>query len=183
MAMSELMTDGCVCHPKGATMKFLISVILILALTSVSTCRDATRVVQSASEDNSKEKVTIYYARVSCPTGCPAFSLTIRPDRSVEYEGKEFARLQGKRTYTISVAAYKAILDAVRRARVERLADEYKPVPGRDAGTAILRFTWNGKTKEIIHFLPSPDAPEELGELEEAIVQNAWPSEGRVNIR
>ncbi len=46
-------------------MKFLIFEILLLALTSVSTCRDATRVVQSASEDNSKEKITIYYARVS----------------------------------------------------------------------------------------------------------------------
>jgi hypothetical protein len=97
----------------------------------------------------------------------------------VEYEGKEFARLQGKRTYTISAEAYKAILEAVRRAKVERFADEYKPVPGRDAGTIIMRFAWKGKTKEIIHFLPSPDAPEELGELEEAIVQNAWPREGR----
>ena len=109
----------------------------------------------------------------------PAFSLTIRPDRSVEYEGKEFARIQGKRSYTISAEAYKAILAAVRRAKVKRLADEYRPVPGRDAGMAILRFSWNRKTKQIIHFLPSPDAPEELGELEEAIVQNAYPSEGR----
>jgi Domain of unknown function (DUF6438) len=164
---------------KGDTMKVPISVILLLALTSVSTCRDATRVVQSAPADNSKEKITIYFARVSCPTGCPAFSLTIRPDRSVKYEGKEFARLQGKRAYTISAEAYKAILAAVRRARVEQLADEYKPVPGRDAGTIILRVSWGERTKEIIHFLPSPDAPQELGELEEVIVQNAYPSEGR----
>jgi hypothetical protein len=161
-------------------MKALRVAPLLLALALVSTFCAAPLAAQSASEVDAKEKVTIYYARVSCPTGCPAFSLTIRPDRSVEYEGKEFARLQGKRTYTISAAAYKAILDAVRRAKVERLANEYKPVPGRDAGTAILRFSWNGKTKEIIHFLPSPDAPQELGELEEAIVKHAYPSEGRV---
>jgi hypothetical protein len=160
-------------------MKFLISVILLLVLASVSTCRAAPLAAKSASAVDAKEKVTISFARVSCPTGCPAFSLTIRPDRSVEYEGREFARIQGKRTYTISAEAYKAILDAVRQAQVERFADEYKPVPGRDAGTIIMRFAWNGKTKEIIHFLPSPDAPEELGELEEAIVQNAYPSEGR----
>jgi hypothetical protein len=160
-------------------MKALFSVPLLLVLAFASTFRDAPLAAQSASQADAKEKVTIYYARVSCPTGCPAFSLTIRPDRAVEYEGKEFARLQGKRTYTISAAAYQAILNAIRRAKVERLADEYKPVPGRDAGTIILRFSWKGKTKEIIHFLPSPDAPQELGELEEAIVQNAYPSEGR----
>jgi len=97
----------------------------------------------------------------------------------VEYEGKEFARIQGKRTHTISAEKYKAILDAVKRARVERLADEYKPVPGRDAGTIILRVSWGERTKEIIHFLPSPDAPEELTDLEEAIVKNAYPSEAR----
>jgi len=160
-------------------MKLLISVILLLTLASVGTRRDAARVAQSAPADNSGEKVTIYYARVSCPTGCPAFSLTIRPDRSVEYEGREFARIQGKRTHTISAEKYKAILDAVKRARVERLANEYKPVPGRDAGTIILRVSWDERTKEIIHFLPSPDAPEELTELEEAIVKNAYPSEAR----
>jgi hypothetical protein len=103
--------------------------------------------------------------------------MLIRPDRSVEYEGKENTRILGKRTYTITAEAYKAILDAIKRARVERLADEYQSVPGRDAGTAILRLSWDGKTKQINHFIPSPDAPEELIELEEAIVKNAYPTE------
>ncbi len=159
--------------------KTLISVPLLVAIVAVGNFREATRAANSTSEGDPKEEVTIYFARVSCPTGCPAFSLTIRPDRSVEYEGMEFARIQGKRTYTISVAAYKAILEAVRRARVERLANEYKPVPGRDAGTIVLRVSWGERTQEIIHFLPSPDAPEELTELEEAIVKNSYPSEAR----
>lgn len=165
--------------PRRKMKKTLISVTLLLMMVSVADSRNASRAAISASEDDPKEKITINYARVSCPTGCPAFSITIRPDRSVEYEGKEFARIQGKRTYTISVAAYQSIMDAVRRAKVERLADEYKPVPGRDAGTIILRVSWGERTKEIIHFLPSPDAPVELTDLEEAIVQKAYPSEPR----
>jgi hypothetical protein len=159
-------------------MKILISVLLLLAMASVGNFSDATRAATSASEGDSNEKITINFERVSCPTGCPAFSIKIQPDRSVEYEGREFAKVQGKRTYTISVEAYKAIVNAVRRAKVEQLASEYKPVPGRDAGTIILRVSWNGKTKQIIHFLPSPDAPEALGELEDAIVNNAYPSQG-----
>lgn len=161
-------------------MKILISVTLLLAMaSSVNNFSDATWAATSASEGDPKEKITINFERVSCPTGCPAFSIKIQPDRSVEYEGREFARVQGKRIYTISAEAYKAIANAVVRAKVEQLANEYKPVPGRDAGTIILRVSWNGKTKEIIHFLPSPDAPEALGELEDAIVKNAYPSEGR----
>jgi hypothetical protein len=37
--------------------------------------------------------------------------------------------------------------------------------------------SWDGRTKEIIHFLPSPEAPQELLELEEVIVKNAYPSD------
>src|SRR4051812_40571211 len=160
---------------KADAMKTFLSVILLLALASVGNYLDAPR-AQGASENNSDEQVTIYFWRGGCPNSCPVFSLTIRPDRLVEYEGKEFARIRGKRIYKISVEAYKALVNAVRRAKVERLANEYKSVPGRDEGTVILRVSWGGKTKEIIHFLPSPDAPEELGELEEAIIKNAYPS-------
>jgi hypothetical protein len=161
-------------------MKTFMSVILLLAMASVSNFRDAAR-AESMSGDNSIEKVTIYYGRVSCPNNCPAYEMTIRPDRSVEYEGKEHTRVLGKRTYTISAEAYKAVVDAVRRANVERLKDEYESVPGRDEGTVILHVSWAGKTKKINHFIPSPDVPEELIELEAAIVKNAYPSDGRAS--
>jgi uncharacterized transporter YbjL len=101
----------------------------------------------------------------------------IRPDRSVEYEGRENTQVIGKRTYRISAEAYKSIIDAIKRAQVERLADEYESVPGRDGGTVILRLSWADKTKKIIHFIPSLNAPEELVDLEAAIVQNAYPRE------
>jgi hypothetical protein len=60
---------------------------------------------------------------------------------------------------------------------VERLADEYKSVPGRDAGVVILRVSWGERAKRIYRFLPSPDAPKELTDLEAVSVQNAYPSE------
>jgi len=161
-------------------MKTLISVALLLAMVAVSDYPGIQGAI-SASDIGPKEKITVYYARVSCPTGCPGYTMTIRPDRSVEYEGTEFTRVLGKRTYTISAKAYKAIVDAIRRARVERLANEYKSVPGRDEGTAILRVSWGGKEKQINHFLPSPNAPQALLDLEEAIVNNAYPREGRAS--
>jgi hypothetical protein len=159
-------------------MKTVLSVILLLAMASVSGSRYAPR-AESVSGDNSEGKVTIYYGRVSCPNNCPAYEMTIRPDRSVEYEGKEFTRVLGKRTYTISDESYRAIIDAVERAKVERLKDEYENVPGRDEGTVILRVSGDGKTKQIIHFVPSPDVPQELTDLEKAIVENAYPREER----
>ena len=157
--------------------KSLISVTLLLAMTLVGNCRNAGEAATSASEVDANEKITIYYGRVSCPNNCPAYEMTIRPDRSVEYEGKEHTRVLGKRTYMISAAAYQAIIDAVERAQVERLKDEYESVPGRDEGTVILHVSWAGKTKKINHFIPSPDVPEELIELEAAIVKNAYPRE------
>lgn len=156
-------------------MKTFLSVTLLLAMVSVGTYPDAQR-AQSASGDNPSGKVTIYFGRGGCPNECSVYEMTIRPDRSVEYEGKEFTRLLGKRTYTISAEAYKAIVDAVRRARVEQLKDEYKPVPGRDGGTITLRVSWGRRTKQIIHFQPSADAPDELNDLEEAILKYAYPS-------
>ena len=161
-------------------MNILFSMTLSLVMVlSVSNPHGTRGTAISASEVDPNGKVTIYFERVSCPTGCPAFLITVRPDGSVEYEGKEFARVRGKRTYKISAESYQAIVKAVRKAKVEQLASEYKAVPRRDAGTIILRVSWDGKTKKIIHFLPSPDAPEALGELEDAIVKNAYPSEGR----
>lgn len=167
-------------------MKTLIAVSLLIAMSAVGTCcasQSASEntlevtVPKSTPEIDAKEKITINYDRVSCPTGCPGYSMIIRPDRSVEYEGKENTKVLGKRTYTLSVEAYKAIIDAIQRAQVEQLADEYEPVPGRDGGTVILRLSWNGKTKKITHFIPSPNEPEALIALEEAIVKNAYPRE------
>ena len=154
-------------------MKTLISAAFLLAMLAADTVRNVPR-AGSVSEGDSK--VTIHFERGGCPTKCSVFLLTIRPDRSVEYEGLEHTRVLGKRTYTISTEAYKAITDALGRARVDRLKDRYEGVPGRDAGTIILRLSWGERVKEIIHFLPSLDVPEELGELEDAIVKNAYPS-------
>ena len=161
--------------------KTIISVTLLLAMALVGNYRNAGEAATSASEVDANEKITIYYGRVSCPNNRPAYEMTIRPDRSVEYEGKEHTSVLGKRTYKISAEAYKAIVVAVRRAKVERLKDEYESVPGRDEGTVILHVSWAGKTKKINHFIPSPDVPEELTALEEAIVKNAYPSEGRAS--
>jgi hypothetical protein len=158
-------------------MKTFMSVILLFVMALVSNGRAASG-AESVSGDDSREKATVYYGRVSCPNNCPA-EMTIRPDRSVEYEGKEFTRVIGKRAYTISAESCRAIIDAIERAKVERLKDEYQSVPGRDEGTVVLRVSWNGKTKQIIHFVPSPDVPEELTDLEKAIVENAYPREER----
>ena len=167
-------------------MRTLISVSLLLMISSVNSWSAAPRASEntpevrapkSAPEIDLQEKITINYDRVSCPTGCPGYSMVIRPDRSVEYEGKENTRVLGKRTYILSAEAYKTIIDAIKRAQVERLADEYEAVPGRDGGTVILQLSWGGKTKKIIHFIPSPNEPEELIALEEAIVKNAYPRE------
>jgi hypothetical protein len=166
-------------------MKTLISVCMLLAMSSFSSWSATrasentpeVRVTKSTPVTDPIEKITINYDRVSCPTGCPGYSMTIRPDRSVDYEGKENTRVLGKRTYMLSAEAYKAIVDAIKRAQVERLADEYEAVPGRDSGTVILRLSWGGKTKKITHFIPSPNEPEELIALEEAIVKNAYPTE------
>src|SRR5205085_3227330 len=155
--------------------KTLISVTLLFAMALVGNCRNAGEAATSASEVDANEKITIYYGRVSCPNNCPAYEMTIRPDRSVEYEGKEHTSVLSKRTYKISAEAYNAIVVAVRRAKVEQLKDEYKSVPGRDEGTVILHVSWGGKTKKINHFIPSPDVPDELTELEAAIVKHAYP--------
>jgi hypothetical protein len=159
-------------------MKTLLLVTLLFALAPVGNCRNPLWSAKHGPELDADKKITIYYGRGGCPFNCPVYSMTIRPDRSVEYEGQESTRVLGKHTYTISVGAYQTIINAVERAQVERLADEYKPVPGRDSGTVIMRFSWGKRTKQIIHFLPSPDLTQELLELEEAIVKNAYPSQG-----
>lgn len=163
-------------NPSDAAMCYLLS-----AVTSSTAAAGHISGVNSASIVDADAELTIYYATVSCPNKCPMYSLTIRPDRSVEYEGKEHTRVLGKRTYTISAEAYQAIVEAVKRARVERLANEYKSVPGRDEGTVILGVSQDGTMKQIYHFLPSPDAPQELTELEEAIVKHAYPRQERAS--
>src|SRR5689334_4824647 len=100
---------------KGNPMKTLLFVTLLLAMAPAGNCRNAPWPARRAPELDANEKLTIYVGRRGCPFKCPVFTITIRPDRAVEYEGMEATRILGKRTYTISSEAYKANINAIER--------------------------------------------------------------------
>jgi sterol desaturase/sphingolipid hydroxylase (fatty acid hydroxylase superfamily) len=120
--------------------------------------------------------VSISFERGPCLFHCATYTIEIDPDRSVTYEGKKYAPVAGRKTYTISAEAYAAIVAAVERAHVDRLRSRYEG-GHPDAPSITLRITRGDRTREIYHYLGSEDAPEELKDLEEAIDVNALPAD------
>ena len=106
--------------------------------------------------------------RTACFGFCPIYKLTVYGNGKVVYEGKRFVKVTGTRTTTISQTAVRKLIADFQKLSYFKLQDSYTG-GHTDAPSVITSLTIGKKQKTVNHYLPSPDAPPQLTELENKI--------------
>ena len=125
--------------------------------------------VKPSSAPGTWDELTIKLERTACFGACPVYSLTIRGNGSVLYEGKDFVRTKGTREATISADAVNQLLLAFEQADFYALDDSYTRFGKSDMPSAYTSISIGTRTKSVRHYLGDNSAPDKLTELENKI--------------
>jgi hypothetical protein len=142
---------------------FLALALLSLLAVPVTGCTDS----QSSASNN--KDVVITLERTACFGTCPVYSLTIRGDGTVAYEGKDFVEVKGPAETTISQDQIEKLIVEFEKADFFSLKDSYAERTITDAPTVITSITVDGKSKTVEHYHGDLSAPEKLTALEDRI--------------
>ncbi len=143
--------------------KILVVVLIIsLAFTGLTACN-------AEEETVDLEGIIITLERTACYGFCPIYSLTIRGNGSVIYEGENFVETVGKAETVISKEKVEQLISEFEKSDYDSFKDSYTERTITDAPSVITSITKDGKTKTIEHYHGDFNAPEELTELEDKI--------------
>lgn len=142
---------------------FLAIALLSLVAIPIGGCTGT----QSNASNN--QDVVITLERTACFGTCPVYSLTIRGDGTVVYEGKDFVKVKGKAETTISQEQVEQLVSEFEKVDYFSLNDSYTERTITDAPTVTTSITIDGKTKTIEHYRGDENAPEALTQLENKI--------------
>jgi membrane dipeptidase len=99
--------------------------------------------------------------RTPCFGVCPDYKVTIRGDGTVAYEGRQFVRVTGTRTWKIDPAAVAALAAEMQQAGYFDLQDSYE-AHVTDNPTTWTSLTVGGRTKRIKDYVAGPAALKEI---------------------
>lgn len=112
---------------------------------------------------------TITLTRSICFGFCPDYTVSIKQDGSVTYEGRRFVNVEGVQTDQIDPAAVQALLARFDAVNFNALEDEYRAHVS-DLPTYTLTLVRNGRTKTVVDYGgPGAGMPEAVRELEAEI--------------
>jgi hypothetical protein len=113
--------------------------------------------------------IAITLQRTACFGFCPVYSVTIRDDGTVTYEGREHTKVQGAQTWKIDPAAVRALAKEMQDAGYFDLENEYRALV-TDHPTTYTSLTIGSRTKKVKNYVAGPPR---LKEMEERIDQVA----------
>jgi membrane dipeptidase len=111
--------------------------------------------------------IEITIERTACFGVCPDYKVSIKGDGTVTYEGHQFVRVTGTRTWKIDPAAVAALASEMQQAGYFDLQDEYV-ARVTDNPTTWTSLTMSGRTKRIKDYVAGPP---KLKEIESKIDQ------------
>jgi hypothetical protein len=144
--------------------KLGIIVTIIIMSASLAGCSRT-----QTPQPNDIKDVVITLERTVCFGACPDYTLTIQGDGTFTYEGRQFVKIEGTRTTTISKEKIRQLLSEFQSVDYFSLNDSYEEFGATDMPSAITSLTINGKTKTVRHYHGDFSAPEQLTELENKI--------------
>lgn len=109
--------------------------------------------------------------RTVCFGACPDYSVTVRGDGSVAYNGRSYVAVTGEQTATVSIDAVRRLIQKIEDIQYFSLADDY-PCFATDLPTYVTSVSLNGREKTVNDCGGGgglSDAPPELNELEDLI--------------
>ena len=123
----------------------------------------------SAAQQNEQGPITITLQRTACFGFCPVYSVTIRDDGTVAYEGHEHTKVQGAQTWKIDPSKVRALAKEMQDAGYFDLENEYRAMV-TDHPTTYTSLTIGSRTKKVKNYVAGPPR---LKEMEERIDQVA----------
>lgn len=115
------------------------------------------------------ENAVITIERTVCFGSCPDYALTIYGNGTVNYEGRNFVAVAGKRTASISPGNVRELVNNFYDIHYFSLRDKYVDQV-TDLPTTTTSISVDGRFKKIVDYY---GAPEELKQLENRIDQIA----------
>jgi membrane dipeptidase len=106
-------------------------------------------------------RIEITLERTLCFGTCPNYKVTIHGDGTVAYEGRQFVRVTGTRTWKIDPAAVAALASEMQQAGYFDLQDEYIATI-TDNPTTWTSLTVAGRTKRIKDYVAGPPKLKEI---------------------
>lgn len=116
-------------------MSMVRTACLLLCVLALSLTPTPPTAGQAKLDEGLLEKVVITLKRDRCFGSCPIYTLTICGDGTVEYEGIEFVRVKGKRSYKIPRQRVRELVVEFYRIDYFSLKDSYT---SRDLGNGMV---------------------------------------------
>lgn len=114
------------------------------------------------------DSVLIELERTACLGSCPVYSVALRGDGSVRYQGRNFVKQSGTATAVVAAAAVRGIVDAANAANFFALPARYAygeptcPLYTTDSPRTFIAITAGGRTKRIEHDYGCENGPKAL---------------------
>lgn len=113
--------------------------------------------------------VEITLTRGVCFGFCPDYTVTVRGDGQVRYEGRRFVNAVGERTATIPAEAVEGLVRRFDEIGFDNLRDAYR-AQVTDLPTYVVSITRNGRTKRVLDYGGTGDGmPRSVRELQDEI--------------
>ena len=114
------------------------------------------------------DSILVRLERTACLGSCPVYSLALRGDGSVTYEGREHVRRAGAADTTVPRAAVQGIVDAASAAGFFGMADRYAygestcPLYTADSPRTFITIVTGSRSKRIEHDYGCEGGPQAL---------------------
>jgi hypothetical protein len=108
-----------------------------------------------------QEPVRISLERTSCFGTCPVYTVTMRGDGSVSYEGTAHVRVTGKHAWRIEPIAVLTLARDIEKAGFFEMKDEYT-APVTDLPTTTVTLAMGARSKTINDYYGAPAALKEI---------------------
>lgn len=117
--------------------------------------------VKTPAAKTASGPIEITIERSACYGTCPSYKVALREDGTVTYEGRDFVRVKGTRTWKIDPGAVAALASEMQQAGYFDLQDEYV-ARVTDNPTTYTSLTIDGRTKKIKDYVAGPAKLKEI---------------------
>ena len=114
------------------------------------------------------DSIFIELERTACLGSCPVYTVALRGDGNVRYQGRNFVKRSGTATAVVPAAQVRAIVDAANAANFFALPARYAhgeptcPLYTTDSPRTFISITAGGRTKRIEHDYGCENGPKAL---------------------
>jgi uncharacterized protein DUF6438 len=122
--------------------------------------------------------MTIQLERTGCFGNCPAYSVTVRGDGRVEYNGSRNVKETGAREGRIETEKVRALASEFAKMKFWGIAEDYSEAKCRgrrctDMASAVTELSIKGVSHRVTHYYGCGSAPKSLFDLESAVDKSA----------